>query len=128
MAGILEMILKKVFALVMLVAISACSKKPDCMVADSIQEIGNESLNNKGLHLYLRTSGFSEKEHFYELFRGVPSFDECGITTTDTLYQVHVDTSLGTPEKLIIKNNKIEIEYKSGEGGNQLGNVIVILD
>lgn len=122
------MILKKVFALVMLVAISACSKKPDCMVADSIQKIENQSLNNKGLHLYLRTSGFSEKEHFYELFRGAPSFNECGITTTDHLYQVHVDTTIGTPEKLIIKNNKIEIEYKSGEAGNQLSNVIVILD
>ena len=128
MAGILEMILKKVFVLVMLVALSACSKKPGCMVADSIQEIGNESLNNKGLHLYLRTSGFSEKEHFYELFRGAPSFDECGITTTDTLSQAHVDTSIGIPEKLIIKKNQIEIEYKPGEIGNQLGSVIVVLD
>lgn len=123
------MILKKVFMLVMLgFASSACSKMPDCMVADSIQEIGNESLNNKGLNLYLRTSGFSEKEHFYELYRGAPSFDECGITSADTLSQVHVDTSLGAPERLIIKNNQVEIEYKSGEAGNQLGNVIVILD
>lgn len=123
------MMLKNLCALILLIiAISACSKQPDCMIADSLQEIENKSLNDKRLHLYLRTSGFSEKEHFYELFKGAPSFDECGATTADTLSQAHVDTSLGSPKKLIIKSNQIQIEYSSDEAGHQFSSVIIVVE
>lgn len=123
------MILRILFSLILLgFSLSACSKKPDCIVADSVQEIRNETLNEKGLHLYLRTSGLSEKEHFYELFKGAPSFNECGMATIDALSQVHVDTSLGAPKKLIVENNKIDIEYKYGEPGNQLESVIIVIN
>ena len=125
----MEIILRKLLPIVLFVfAFCACSKKPDCMIADSVEEIKSESLNKKGLRLYLRSSGFSEKEHFYELFGSTPSFDECGLATIDTLSQVHVDTSLGKPDKLIVKNNQIEIQYTNDEPESPLTNILVVSD
>lgn len=125
----MEIMLRKLLPFVLFMfAFCACSKNPDCMIADSVEEIKNESLNKKGLHLYLRSSGFSEKEHFYELFGAAPSFNECAIATIDTLSQAHVDTSLGTPDKLIVKNNHIVIEYSNDESASPLSNVLVVSD
>ncbi len=45
-----------------------CSTEQDCFVSDSIKELKVKNLNEDGYFLFLRTSGFGEKEHFFELF------------------------------------------------------------
>lgn len=83
------------------------------MIADNVKQLSSPGLERKGLHIFLRTSGFNEKEYFYELFEGIPKFDECGQTQRNFISKTHVDTSIGMPEKLIIRGNKISIEYSS---------------
>jgi hypothetical protein len=107
-------------AFLMLAFVTGCSNKPDCFVADTIKEITALPLNENGLHVYLRSSGFNEKEHFYEMYKGIPVFDECGQPGRQSISQVHVDTSIGYPQKLIVKNNRLEIVYSSDDSSRQV--------
>jgi hypothetical protein len=111
--------------LLLLMSLAACSNKADCLTADTIKEITAQSLNEKGVHLFLRSSGFNEKVHFYEMFKGEPTFDECGQTKGKLISQIHVDTSIGKPKKLIVKSNQIELVYTDAEGNYQLENISV---
>jgi hypothetical protein len=96
-------------------SVIACSDKPDCLVADSLKEMTAPSLNEKGLHIFLRTSGFNEKEHFYEMYKGMPAFDSCGRTGSSLISLVHIDRSIGYAQKLIVKDNRMEIVYSDDE-------------
>ncbi len=102
-------------AILLLSFVVACADSPDCFVADSLKEIAVPSLNEKDLHIFLRTSGFNEKEHFYEMYQGVPAFDSCGRTGSSMISLVHVDRSIGYAQKLIVKDNRMEIVYSGDE-------------
>jgi hypothetical protein len=55
-----------VFCLISLnLLVAACSEKAGCLVADSRREINVIAVGNGGYSLFLTTSGFHEKAHFY---------------------------------------------------------------
>lgn len=91
----------------------ACSADNDCFVADSVEKIEELYINDTTYFLYLRTSGFNEKESFYELYDKEPTFDGCRQTDVRPVSDLHVDTSEGTPVKLIIKNNKLNLLFSN---------------
>lgn len=93
----------------------SCSIDNDCFVADSIEKVKKISIDSKDHFLYLRTSGFNEKEHFYELYNFAPKFNDCGKSTTPPISDIHIDTTEGYVDKLIIKNNKLEIIYSKND-------------
>lgn len=101
------------FAISIVLFICGCSKEPDCFVADSIKEIKLSQLNDSGYFLYLRTTGFNEKESFFELFNAKASFDDCGQTSVKPVSQVHVDDTKGFPIKLDIYQDKIDVVYSA---------------
>lgn len=109
----MKMISFVIFILLTLLFMSGCSKEQDCFVADSIKELKLSQLNEENYFLFLRTSGFSEKEHFFELFRVKPEFDSCGQTTSKLIFQTHVDDTEGFPITLIISDDKMEVVYST---------------
>jgi len=89
--------------------LSACSR--DCFVADTYDEIRDSRLSSKHLYLYIRTTGFNEKESLFQLYSIQPVFDECGIPSVEPVAEEHVDTSAGNVDKLIIDKNRIILVY-----------------
>jgi len=88
-----------------------CAEEVDCFVADSVAKVRAVSVNNKTYYVYLRTSGFSEKEHFYELYKNEPKFDDCGKSNSRPISEAHIDTTRGNMSKLIIKDSQIKVIY-----------------
>ncbi len=92
---------------------SGCSTEQDCFVADSIKELKVSQLNGEAYFLFLRTSGFGEKEHFFELFKFKAKFDDCGQTSSKPIFEVHVDDTEGFPVKLVISDDKMKVVYSA---------------
>ena len=88
---------------------TACSK--DCLVADTNEEIQDAKLNKNHLYLYIKTTGFNEKERFIQLFSAKPEFDACGTPSVEPVTERHIDASAGNVEKLIIQNAQIKVVY-----------------
>jgi len=110
----LIMRLKKLFIILFATNILiACSEGGDCFVADSVEKIEELHTIDTTYFLYLRTSGFNEKESFYELYNKEPTFDDCGKTDAKPISDLHVDTSVGTPVKLMIKNNTLSLLFSN---------------
>jgi len=89
----------------------SCSKRDDCFIADSVEKIKETHTNDTIYFVYLRMSGFNEKEYFYELYDIEPKFDDCGKSETKATFDLHVDTSEGKPITLIIKNEKLSLLF-----------------
>jgi len=89
----------------------SCSKSNDCFIADSVEKIEEIYVNDTMYFLHLRVSGFNEKEFFYELYDKDPKFDACGKTEVRPISDLHVDTSAGTPVKLIIQSKKLSLLF-----------------
>ena len=64
--------------------------------------------------VYLRTTGFGEKESFYELYDQIPEFDTCGVANISPISQTHIDSTLGKPIQLEINNNSMKLFYATG--------------
>ncbi len=97
-----------VFALLILVS---CSKRDDCFIADSVEKIKEIHINDTIYFVYLRISGFNEKEYFYELYDIAPKFNDCVKTEAKAISNLHVDTSEGKPITLMIKNEKLSLLF-----------------
>ena len=93
------------------VVLGACSSPGKCFTSDVVDELQRVNIENKEYHLYLRTTGFNEKEHFYELYGEKPIFDDCGLTESLLISEIHVDSSVGTVSKLVVSDNKLKLEY-----------------
>lgn len=89
----------------------ACSDKNNCFVAETIVPVNKIDVSGVDHFLYLRSSGFHEKEHFYELYENAPKFDECGKTNVIPLSVVHVDNSKGAVVRLVVDNSKLTVVY-----------------
>jgi hypothetical protein len=89
----------------------ACSGNNDCFVAETTTPVKTISIGGVHHFLFLRSSGFNEKEHFYELYKKSPMFDECGKTDIAPISEVHLDTSEGMLVKLVIDERKLKIIY-----------------
>lgn len=107
--------IKIIFIYLISFLLLSCSIDNDCFVADSIEKVKKISIDDKDHFLYLRISGFNEKEHFYELYNLVPKFNYCGKSTTTLISDIHIDTTEGYMDKLIIKNYKLEVIYSKGD-------------
>lgn len=99
------------FLLAIFVFASACSSSTDCMVSDVVESVSEVEIEEKKYSLYLRTSGFGEKENFYELYDHVPEFDVCGVSRSSPISEVHVDTTAGSIVRLDIKENILSLRY-----------------
>ena len=89
----------------------ACSSGSECVVADSVLLVREISLNGADHFVYLRISGFHEKETYYELYDSIPEFDVCGKANRQAISEVHIDSMEGVASKLIVKNDKLIVGY-----------------
>jgi hypothetical protein len=91
---------------------AACCSTGDCWVADQIvmMETGVK-LGEKNYSLVRRISGFQEKIISYELFEGLPVFDNCGVTGRDPVAYESYDPGQGLVKGLVLKNGRLKIVY-----------------
>lgn len=98
--------------------VSGCSKQPDCVTSDTMRKMTQVE---GARHLYLRVSGFQEKEHFYELYDQEPAFDACGAADVAPLAVAHVDSAQGVPDSLSVHETALEIRYREGDTFSEAG-------
>lgn len=96
----------------------SCSGESDCFVADVVEPVEQVTVGGTVHHIYLRTSGFNEKEQFFELYAEKPVFDDCGQAETTPVATVHIDENRGHPERLTVGDLVLEIDYSSESGSN----------
>lgn len=102
----------------------ACTDNNDCFVAETVTPVKTIRIGGVDHFLYLRSSGFNEKEHFYELYKRSPKFDECGKTDISPISEVHLDTSEGVIVKLVIDKHKLKIIYSEEDNqGTDLSSI-----
>lgn len=92
-------------------AILGCSDNGGCFVAETVGQVQKINISGADHFLYLRSSGFNEKEHFYELYRNEPEFDDCGKANLTPLSEVHIDPNEGTVARVVIDKSKLTIVY-----------------
>lgn len=97
------------------ISLLSCTANNDCNTADSVKQIKSYDVNSHAYFIYVRTSGFHEKEVFFELYDNVPVFDDCGKPDIPIVSAVHVDSTQGTVSKLVINANNLKIVYKKGQ-------------
>lgn len=98
--------------------IVACGTKNDCFTSDNVKQLKMINHNNRSYSIYLRISGFQEKESFYELYEGVPSFDDCGKPSIQAKSTVHIDSIQGSVSRLILDGEKLYIVFKKDSSDN----------
>lgn len=89
-----------------------CSNEPDCLTSDTLREVATVDDTRQ---IYLRVSGFQEKEFFYELYDREPTFDSCGKADIEPLAVSHIDRGQGVPSAINVSESSVEILY-SEEG------------
>lgn len=104
--------------LLSMITISGCSAKNDCFTSDSIEQLKVFKVNNVKYSLFLRISGFQEKEAFYELYKGVPIFDNCGQPNSNYVSTIHIDTNRGAVSKLIVEETNLDLIYNANGNGH----------
>ncbi|MET1256645.1 hypothetical protein [Aliikangiella maris] len=104
--------MKNIFWIVLTICfLSSCNSADECFIADNIFFIENSKLKENNRYLVIRTTGFNKKETFYELYTQKPDFDHCGRSKVEPHFVTHADTTEGRPEKLIYKNDRLDIIY-----------------
>jgi hypothetical protein len=93
----------------------SCTTNNDCLPADSIKQIKSFDVNRHAYFVYVRISGFQEKEIFFELYDNVPVFDDCGKPNISIVSAVHVDSTQGSVSKLVIDDKNLKIVYKKNQ-------------
>ncbi len=97
--------------------LSSCTKKDDCFTADSVKLIQSFTIDGQKHSLYLRVSGFHEKEVFYEIYENDPAFDSCGRPDRSAVSVTHVDFTRGQLLKLVIEGMAMTVFYiQDGNG------------
>lgn len=119
----------KITAIVYFIFISlilGCSDNHGCFVAETVTPVKKITITGLDHFLYLRSSGFSEKENFFELYKNKPEFDDCGKASLTPLSEVHIDSSKEMIDKVVIDKHKLTIVYsKEKTQSNNLVNVPV---
>ena len=89
----------------------ACSSDNECFVADSVVQVKAIRVDEVDYFIYLRTSGFHEKEAFYELYKSEPIFNSWGKSNSSAISDIHIDSTEGVVSRLVIDNQKLIIVY-----------------
>ena len=98
------------------VVLLSCMSDDDCFTGDSIDQINTPTIKQQDHFLFLRTSGFQEKESFFELYEKKPTFDECARPDNPPISTAHVDSTGGQIKKLTIQGKELKLIYQpSGE-------------
>jgi hypothetical protein len=92
-------------------ALLSCPQTSDCLVADSVKELKVISIGKADYYLYRKTSGFSDKASFYQLYEGKPLFDRCGKAASQPISDVYIDLTEGYPTRIVVENGKLERTY-----------------
>ncbi|MGD9008183.1 MAG: hypothetical protein PVG41_09685 [Desulfobacteraceae bacterium] len=90
----------------------SCTANNDCLTADSVEQIRSFDVNSHAYFVYVRISGFQEKETYFELYDNVPVFDDCGKPNIPIVAAVHVDPTQGVVSKIVIDDKNLKIVYK----------------
>ena len=98
-------------------SVVSCSSDKDCFVADNVTQVKIINIKGDDYFLYLRISGFHEKEVFYELYQQEPTFDLCGKSNVQTLSEAHIDSTEGAVASLVVEDLKLRVMYTK-ENGN----------
>lgn len=97
--------------------VSGCAPEVDCFVADRIEVVDEVSIDGDTYTVVLRTSGMQDKQHFYELYPGVPEFDDCGVASVKAVSQTYVDVEKGSVSDLVIDDLELKPVYATpGDG------------
>jgi len=88
-------------------ALIGASCSPNCGVADTVVV-----LDSRGADLLVyRVSGSHEKVEIFEVYRGKPKFDACGLTATSAIAKEPYLRSEGLLKKVEIHGDRLEIIY-----------------
>ena len=93
--------------------LSACSGDIDCsgFPQGSIKKIKSISYLGEPSYLYLRASGFQDKQFFYELYDHEPTFNTCNMTSSEPILEDHVFEQDNYVSHIEIGENKMSIIY-----------------
>lgn len=98
----------------------ACSSDTDCsgFPQGSIQRIQTIVYLGEPAYLYLRVSGFQDKQFFYELYDHKPVFDHCNITVSKPILEDHIFEQDNYVSHIEINKNKMAIIYTNAKPAN----------
>lgn len=96
----------------------SCTANTDCFTADSVKQIKSFDVNSHAYFVYVRVTGFQEKETYFELYDNVPVFDDCGKPNISIVSAVHVDSMQGSVSKLVIDDKNLKVIYKKNQMGD----------
>lgn len=102
---------RMIFLVLVVTNLVACSTETDCFIADSVKLVKAIKIDSSDYFIYLRVSGFHEKETFYELYESKPTFGECKQSNILSVSDVHVDFSQGNVSKLVVDDRKLGVVY-----------------
>lgn len=95
------------------ITFAACLNEKRCIASDSVKHLKTFEIKDENYNLYLRISGFQEKESFYEIYEGTPVFDDCAQPDIPPRAMAHIDSTKGPVSKLVISGEKLFIAYGS---------------
>jgi len=113
--------MKIVPVLAVLVSIlAACSADIDCsgFPQGSIKKIKSFSYLGQPSYLYLRVSGFQDKQFFYELYDHEPKFDTCNMTSSEPILEDHVFEQDNFASHIEINENQMAVIYTDTKPAN----------
>lgn len=96
-----------------------CGGVSDCGVADVVQEIRQVEVGAVRYHLYLRTSGVSDKTRFLVLYDRQPAFDRCGVADREAVGEAVLDDGQGRPLRVVLADGQLDVQYAAGSGGDR---------
>jgi len=105
---------RMIFLVFIIMNLVACSSEPECFFGDSVKLVKAINIGSSDYFIYLRISGFHEKETFYELYENKPTFGECRQSNILSISDVHVNLSQGVASKLVVDNRKLSVVYIEG--------------
>jgi len=94
--------------------LAACDGGNDCGVADVVQEVRQVEVGAVRYHLYLRTSGVSDKTRFLVLYDRQPAFDRCGVANRVPVGEAVLDDGQGRPVRVVLAAGQLDVQYAGG--------------
>lgn len=122
--GVIRSRIKHISVCLLILCFAGCSRSADCLVADTVTPVGVVTVNGADAHVFVRTSGFNDKQHVYELYDQTPTFDSCGHTALKPRSDAAVDPGEGTVESLVVSAGTLSIQYAKGK--QQVKNLAVV--
>lgn len=82
-----------------------------CDVADEVMVLDTAVIGGQEYHLVSRTTGFQEKETFFELYTSPPNFDGCGQSSVAPTSKELMDLSEGQLKGIQVEGKALHLVY-----------------